>query len=342
MEEFMRAMADPVGYVEAHGGVAVFLARQLMPSNAPLPSVRLTPAPLTPLPGTLHAPSLPPGTSPGLSRPLATPAPTTLGSAVGQVQRRRGAAGYILAGLVIVAVAVALIIVLVGKDKVQAAGTGSEAASGSAVVSGATTGSATSLTGSGTSAGSDGVAAGSAAGTGSNTGSAIAAGTGSDTAGSSAGGSSAAGGSGAAGTGSDTARPITPTIADEPMTQITVTSTPPGARIYVDGADTGRITPGKVEVRKKERSVAILLKLRGYEPFTIRSVDVSDASEQSADLVKIKTTPLPPPPRCKTPERSGCPRDTRGCCVAGAGSGHTGSGNKTGSAADDPDGLLKP
>ncbi|HEY0477575.1 MAG TPA: hypothetical protein VGD37_08620, partial [Kofleriaceae bacterium] len=94
--------------------------------------------------------------------------------------------------------------------------------------------------------------------------------------------------------------------------------------------------------RKKERSVAILLKLRGYEPFTIRSVDVSDASEQSADLVKIKTTPLPPPPRCKTPERSGCPRDTRGCCVAGAGSGHTGSGNKTGSAADDPDGLLKP
>ena len=26
MDEFMRAMADPVGYVEAHGGVGGFLA----------------------------------------------------------------------------------------------------------------------------------------------------------------------------------------------------------------------------------------------------------------------------------------------------------------------------
>src|SRR5436305_592664 len=58
MEEFMRAMTDPVGYVEAHGGVGAFLQRQLMPSNAPLPSVRMTPAPLTPLPGTLIAPNL--------------------------------------------------------------------------------------------------------------------------------------------------------------------------------------------------------------------------------------------------------------------------------------------
>ena len=54
MDEFMRAMSDPVGYVEAHGGIAGFLQRQLMPSSAPLPPVRLDAgADATPVPGTL-------------------------------------------------------------------------------------------------------------------------------------------------------------------------------------------------------------------------------------------------------------------------------------------------
>src|SRR5205085_12660922 len=51
MDEFMRAMSDPVGYVEAHGGVGGFLSRQLMPSSAPLPPMRPTPGPMTPVPG---------------------------------------------------------------------------------------------------------------------------------------------------------------------------------------------------------------------------------------------------------------------------------------------------
>src|SRR5262245_4632824 len=138
MEEFMRAMSDPVGYVESHGGVNGFLQRQLVPSSAPLPSVRLTPAPLTPLPGTLIAPSVPgvapsvpglapsvPGIGPGMSGigmrgnapsvpgmpgiGVSTPAPTTLGSATGQVQASRGKVGYILVGLVIAATAIAAI-----------------------------------------------------------------------------------------------------------------------------------------------------------------------------------------------------------------------------------------
>src|SRR5215475_326789 len=66
MEEFMRGMSDPVGYVESHGGINGFLQRQLVPSSAPLPSVRLTPAPLTPLPGTLIAPGLKPGVPPSI------------------------------------------------------------------------------------------------------------------------------------------------------------------------------------------------------------------------------------------------------------------------------------
>jgi len=345
MEEFMRAMADPVGFVEAHGGVSGFLTRQLMPSSAPLPSIRLTPAPLTPLPGTLIAPSIPPGrppgTSPGLS--AAIPTPTTLGSATGQVAGSRGKAGYILAGLVIVAVAIALIIVLVGKDKVQVAGDGSDTASGSSgsgVASGQTdprgqtgqTGIQTgSTTGSGTASGnatpgpgSDAVAygsgkePGSAAGTTGSAGSAVAqAGSGTDTGGSSG-------------------RTTVPTIPDDPINLIDVGSRPVGARIYVDGSDTGKITPAKLEVHKKGHPISITLRLKGYEPFTFKSVEVDVSSDQSADLTKVKTTTTttPPPVKCRTPERSGCARDTKGCCVPAS--------PGKGSATDDPDGLMKP
>jgi serine/threonine-protein kinase len=112
MEEFMRAMSDPVGYVEAHGGVGGFLQRPLMPSSAPLPSVRLTPAPLTPLPGTLSAPN------------LATPVPTTLtqgaGARTSPPTQGGSKVGYIIAGLVVVGAAAAGIVVAVGKDKVAA------------------------------------------------------------------------------------------------------------------------------------------------------------------------------------------------------------------------------
>jgi hypothetical protein len=47
--------------------------------------------------------------------------------------------------------------------------------------------------------------------------------------------------------------------------------------------------------------------------------------------------------KCKAPERSGCSRDAKGCCVpAGSGTGHTTSGNRTGSARQDPDDLMRP
>src|SRR5678815_5140593 len=51
-DEFIRAMSDPVGYVESNGGVSGFLARQLMPSTAPVPhTIRVTPGSVTPVPG---------------------------------------------------------------------------------------------------------------------------------------------------------------------------------------------------------------------------------------------------------------------------------------------------
>jgi serine/threonine protein kinase len=56
MDEMAKAMVDPVGYVEAHGGIAGFLATPLVPTNDPVPPVsRLTPSPITsamtPVPG---------------------------------------------------------------------------------------------------------------------------------------------------------------------------------------------------------------------------------------------------------------------------------------------------
>ena len=135
-----------------------------------------------------------------------------------------------------------------------------------------------------------------------------------------------------------------PTIHDEAPTssEIGVSSTPPGARIYVDNVDTGKITPAKLEVpRKPKRSISIMLKLKGYETYTFKSVDVGESSHQKVDL-KTRTD-SPPPVRCRTPERSGCKRDTKGCCLPESSTtGHSGSGTKAGSAAEDPDGLLKP
>ncbi|MBV8761874.1 MAG: serine/threonine protein kinase [Deltaproteobacteria bacterium] len=99
MDEFIRAMSDPVGFVEAHGGVQSFIATQLMPSSAPLPPpVRMTPAP-----GYMQTPT-------GLMSPvpgtLTTPGPTTLSAAAGQ--QTGGSSkktGFIIAGVAVVALA---------------------------------------------------------------------------------------------------------------------------------------------------------------------------------------------------------------------------------------------
>src|SRR5689334_48515 len=122
MDEMMRAMSDPVGYVEAHGGIVGFGQRQLMPSTAPIapiPHGRQAPM-TTPPPGTL----MPVGG-------LATPVPTTLGASSGEMRPSGGKKGFLILGSLVVAAAIAAIVVVVAGDK-KAAGTGSEA-SGSEV-----------------------------------------------------------------------------------------------------------------------------------------------------------------------------------------------------------------
>ena len=116
MDEFIRALADPVGYVEANGGVQGFLGRQLTPSSAPLPPARLTPAPLTPMPGGITGVYNSP--VPGS---IAGPSPTTLSGGAGQpvgAASGRNKTGFVIAGIaVVVAAAVGIAVVAAGGKK---------------------------------------------------------------------------------------------------------------------------------------------------------------------------------------------------------------------------------
>ncbi|NVB78903.1 MAG: PEGA domain-containing protein [Kofleriaceae bacterium] len=125
MDEFMRAMSDPVGYVEAHGGVTGFAGAQLTPSSAPLPPVRLTPPPMTgitPIPG-IHSPV--PGT-------LTAPSPTTLSSAAGQVQPTRSKTPFVIAAALVIALTAGGVFLVLNKK--SSASSGNEVANGSDTV----------------------------------------------------------------------------------------------------------------------------------------------------------------------------------------------------------------
>ncbi len=320
MDEFMRAISDPVGYVEANGGVTGFLQRQLMPSNAPLPSVRLTPAPLTPLPGTLIAPSA--------STPVpATPAPTTLGSAAGQVTPQRKKTGLIIAALVVMAAAAAAIVVVAGgKAKLPDGGSGSAVASGE---HGSDKIVAVGDPGPGSQGGQGGTA-------GSATGSAktIPPTFGSDTPsggsntppnGSNGNGSNGADSTGNPSSGSDAGSAVTV----ERYTEIEVDSVPSNAKIFVDGSDTGKLTPATLSVPKKPgKKLQITLRLKGYTNFTFKAVDAGENSKQTTELVKTKGG---------GPISVGPPSGGR---TNGSGTKNNGSGGTQGSA--DPDALMHP
>ena len=321
MEEFMRAMSDPVGYVEAHGGVAGFLQRQLMPSNAPLPSVRLTPAPLTPLPGTLIAPS------------VATPAPTTLGAAAGQVSTPGRKIGIIIAALLVVGAAAAAIVVVVGgKTKLPEGGSGSAVAS---FDHGSDKAIAANDPRPGSQGGQNGTGPGSAKPiqptfgsitppAGSNT---PANGNGSNTPAIVPDGSNGAGSTVTPPAGSDAGSAVT----TERLTEIEVESSPPNAKIFVDGVDLGKITPATLSVpRKPGKKLQITLRLKGYNNFIFKAVDAGENSKQTTDLVPVKTRPGGP---ISVGPGSGGRTN-------GSGTKNNGSGGTQGSA--DPDGLMRP
>lgn len=257
VDEMMRAMSDPVGYVEAHGGVVGFGQRQLMPSSAPMPPVRLTPAPMTtPPPG-----SIPPITGLG---GLATPVPTTLGGSTGEVATGAGKKGFLIIGALVVAAAVAAIIVVVSQDnKVEAVAAGSQTASGSD--------------------GSEGSAP--------DLGSAKTVQTGSDGSGSSMQGSQGSAPPPPPPLVPDAGTP-TPTIP-EPA-KITLVTRPAGARIFVDGVEQPERTPQAFTLPRSTRAVKIVLKLATYDDLVLPPLVVSNDYADDFSMKKKKIVVTPP------------------------------------------------
>ena len=261
MDEFIRALADPVGYVEANGGVQGFLARQLTPSSAPLPPARLTPTPLTPMPiqggitGVYNSPV--PGS-------LSAPSPTTLSGGAGQaVGSQRSKAGFVIAGALVVAAAVVGVLVVVGgKKKTEASG-----ATGSADVATATGSSTTTTTPPPPPPPTTG---------------------------------SATTGSAAAVVPPPPPPPkvidagVEATVAK--TVDIDVSSTPDGAEIYMNASDTGQKTPATVHVPRDAKPPTLTLKLHGYADVTFASVALDDDKvTRSATMKKVATTTTTPP-----------------------------------------------
>jgi hypothetical protein len=120
-------------------------------------------------------------------------------------------------------------------------------------------------------------------------------------------------------------------VTIERLTEIDVDSAPPNAKIFIDGADTGKITPATLSVPKKPgKKLQITLRLRGYNNFMFKAVDAGENSKQTTDLVPVKTRPGGP---ISVGPGSGGRTN-------GSGTKNNGSGGSQGSA--DPDALMHP
>ncbi len=291
MDEFMRAMSDPVGYVEANGGLAQFYQRQLMPSNVPFtaparPSIPTPPPGVygTPPPGTLTPPS-------GIYQPgqIGTPTPTTLGASAGQVTGGgRSKLGFILAAVLILGAAGAGIAVVMSKksdnNTVTPAGSGSEELTaipdaGDSIDKTVARDAAVAMTPDAAVVATPDAAVA-------------------------------------------VATPDAAVIAEPTTSTITIVTKPEGASIYVDGKDTGKKTPEPFTVDRKKKAVTIELRLSGHETMTLKRFSTeADANIDYSLRPKRSSTPKNTP---KNP-----PNGTGKGSNTGSGS-KTGGGNDTG------------
>ncbi len=69
-----------------------------------------------------------------------------------------------------------------------------------------------------------------------------------------------------------------------------ISSRPPGASVWLDGADTGRKTPAELEGLDRSRKYAVELRLKGYRPWR-RELDFAGAERLAieADLIRKAT-----------------------------------------------------
>ncbi len=244
MDEMMHAMADPIGYVEANGGIAGFPQRQLMPSTGPLPPIqRLTPAPMTTPP-------------PGMLTPMhgSYPAPTTLGAASGEVQKPRSKAGFVVLG-VFVAIAAVIAVVLITTQGNNGVGSGN----GSEV--------AAATPDSGTTKPIDGPAP-------TRPDAAVAV-------------DAATPAIGSGGTGSDA------TVAK--VSKITITTTPPNAKIFVNGQEIAQTTGQTFELQRSTVPVRVALRYdTKYDDIVLNLVPDHDINDEKTFVKKKKyVQPIP-------------------------------------------------
>jgi serine/threonine-protein kinase len=317
MDEMMRALSDPVSFVEQHGGIPTFNQVQLMPSSAPMPDIRMTPPPLTsphptPSPGSLMSPvptNVPYGAVPhtptGMTPHMPTPGigvhatPTTLGAAAGSTtttDKPKSKVGLIIGGLVVATVAVVAIVMATrggSDDNVVTAPSGSDTASGS--------GSST-----------------------------VAAGTGSAKPGSNAeppvgSGSDQIAGSGSnppAGSGSG---PGSATV--EKTASVTITTKPPNATILINGQPLGQKTGQEFTVQRGS-PVTITLHLDSkHEDITFQLDKPEGRILLEKNFVRKKRIPLP---------NQG---SARGSGTPGRGSGR---GSGTPARGSNDTGLIRP
>ncbi len=238
MDEFARALADPIGYVETHGGLGEFLSRELAPSSTPVPHRIPSPQSLSnPLMRSASFPSLSLGVPPAGGIPATS---AMLSGPTGQSTSSRSMVG--------IAVACAIVAAGVGAglfwlhqarlrsaakqgpvtDIVMSSTSGSVEAEVTgpkpAAVAAAPRGSAASL-------GSRGPVAASLPDRG-------------------------AGG-------------VSTSVRREEMVTLQVNSNPEGAQIFLNNKDTGRTTYAKLQFPRSKKSATITLRLKGYEDFVI-------------------------------------------------------------------------
>src|SRR5689334_5199189 len=272
MDEMMRAMSDPVGYVEAHGGIVGFGQRQLMPSTAPIaPIPHGRQAPITVPP---PMPTPPPGTLTPLGG-MATPVPTTLGASSGEMRPSGSKKGFLILASFVVAAAIVAIALVVSKDKKATdGGGGSEVAENGS--SGSAGGAVQPDPGKGSQVTDPAPGSNKTVDPGRGSQGAGSAGASAGSSGASAGSSGASAGSSGAGTG--------PTLPE--LATITLTTKPAGAKIFVEGVEQQARTPQSFTLPRNGKRVKIVLRLANYEDLEVPIV--ADEDHTSEHTLKPK------------------------------------------------------
>jgi hypothetical protein len=137
------------------------------------------------------------------------------------------------------------------------------------------------------------------------------------------------------GTGSDAKTGSAGSAVTAPkVSKITLVSTPPGAKIYINGVELEQVTPQPFEVPLSDKPIKIVLKLDGYKDIVFeKMVPNQNINEERAFQKKPKYTPDRPPGKGSGSSTPPGPGSAKTPPNTGSGSGKRGS-NDTG--------LIKP